>query len=87
LYLQFSKNKKKFSKIVKSDENITIMTAVLDKKLVKDALRELITEEPKTFIKLLKEVPNEETLNQDDEFEQLIKKNLTRFEATFKALA
>lgn len=63
------------------------MTAVLDKKLVKDALRELITEEPKTFIKLLKEVPNEETLNQDDEFEQLIKKNLTRFEATFKALA
>jgi hypothetical protein len=87
LYLQFSKNKKKFSKIVKSDENITIMTAVLDKKLVKDALRELITEEPKTFIKLLREVLSEETLNEDNEFEQLIKKNLTRFEATFKALA
>jgi hypothetical protein len=87
LCLQFSKNKKKFSKIVKSDENITIMTAVLDKKLVKDALRELITEEPKTFIKLLREVLSEETLNEDNEFEQLIKKNFTRFEATFKALA
>lgn len=63
------------------------MTAVLDKKLVKDALRELITEEPKTFIKLLREVLSEETLNEDNEFEQLIKKNFTRFEATFKALA
>jgi len=54
---------------------------------VKDALRELITEEPETFIKLLREVLSEEKLNEDDEFEQLIKKNLTRFEATFKALA
>jgi hypothetical protein len=63
------------------------MTAVLDKKIVKDALRELITEEPETFKKLLREVLSEETLNEDDEFEQLIKKNFTRFEATFKALA
>lgn len=58
------------------------MTAVLDKEIVKDALRELISEEPETFKKLLKEV-----LNEDEEFEQLIKKNFTRFEATFKALA
>ena len=63
------------------------MTAVLDKKIVKDALRELITEEPETFKKLLREILSEETLNEDDEFEQLIKKNFTRFEKTFKALA
>ncbi|GAB2641485.1 hypothetical protein GCM10027035_39250 [Emticicia sediminis] len=63
------------------------MTAILDKKIVKDALRELIMEEPETFKKLLKEVFNEETFNEDEEFEQLIKKNFTRFEATFKALA
>lgn len=63
------------------------MTAILDKKLVKDALRELITEEPETFKKLLKEVLNEETLSEDAEFEQLLQKNFTRFEATFKALA
>lgn len=63
------------------------MTAVLDKKIVKDALRELITEEPETFKKLLKEVLSEDTLSEDEEFEQLIKKNFTRFEKTFKALA
>lgn len=63
------------------------MTVVLDKEIVKDTLRELITEEPDTFKKLLKEVLSEEPLNEDEEFEQLIKKNLTRFEATFKALA
>lgn len=63
------------------------MTAVLDKKIVKNALRELIKEEPETFKKLLKEVLSEETLSEDEEFEQLIKRNFTRFEKTFKALA
>ena len=36
------------------------MTAVLDKNIVKDALRELISEEPETFKKLLKEVLSED---------------------------
>lgn len=63
------------------------MTAILDTKIVKDALRELISEEPETFKKLLKEVLNEETLSEDAEFGQLLKKNFTRFEAPFKALA
>ena len=74
-------------KIVKFVKNTTIMTAVLDKKVIKEALRELISEEPETFKNLLKEILNEQTSSLDSEFEHLIQKNFTRFEATFKALA
>ena len=63
------------------------MTATLDKNIVKEALRELIQEEPETFKKLLKEVLAEETASVSDEFEQLVQKNFQRFDATFRALA
>ena len=63
------------------------MAPVLDKSIVKEALRELIREEPETFKSLLKELFTEESLQADDEFEQLIQQNFRRFDATFKALA
>lgn len=60
------------------------MTTVLDKNIVKEALRELIHEEPATFKSFLREIFTE---NQDDEFEQLIQKNFERFDETYRALA
>ncbi|MEI7581545.1 hypothetical protein [Runella sp.] len=67
------------------------MTAIIDKALVKQALKELIQEDPVTFKALLKEVLNESflTANQEEdvEIEQLIYKNFDRYSATFKALA
>lgn len=54
--------------------------------MVKEALRELILEEPSTFKSLLKEILLEEA-NRDEEFEQLLQKNFERFDKTFKALA
>lgn len=62
------------------------MTTVLDMNMVKEALRELILEEPSTFKSLLKEILLEEA-NRDEEFEQLLQKNFERFDKTFKALA
>lgn len=63
------------------------MTAVVDKEMVKNALRELINEEPETFKAILKDILHEESSNTEDKFERLIQKNFKRFEATFKALA
>ncbi len=64
------------------------MTTVLDKNVVKQALRELIQEEPELFKKMLMETVVEEVKNsQDADFEALIRKNFSRYEATFKALA
>jgi hypothetical protein len=67
------------------------MTAIIDKGVVKQALKELIQEDPATFKALLKEVLNESflTANQEEdaEIEQLIYKNFDRYSATFKALA
>ncbi len=63
------------------------MTAILDKQLVKDALRELINEEPQKFKDMLKDLLNEQSLDSNDEFKQFIQKNFKRFDATFKALA
>jgi uncharacterized membrane protein YheB (UPF0754 family) len=60
------------------------MTTVLDKNIVKEALRELIHEEPATFKSFLREIFTEK---QDDEFEQLIQKNFERFDETYRALA
>ncbi len=67
-------------------KNTTIMTAILDKELIKNALRELINEEPDTFKTILKEVLNEQSID-NVQFEQLIQKNFKRFDATFNALA
>ena len=60
------------------------MTSVLNKELVKEALRELIHEEPAVFKSILKEILSEE---QDSEFETLLLKNFDRFDETFRALA
>jgi nucleoside diphosphate kinase len=75
------------TKIVKFVKNTTIMTAVLDKEIVKKALRELINEEPQTFKAILKDILNEQSENSDEQFEKLIQRNFKRFDATFKALA
>ena len=64
------------------------MTTVLDKNVVKQALRELIQEEPELFKKMMMEAVVEEVkTSQDSDFEELIRKNFNRYEATFKALA
>jgi hypothetical protein len=63
------------------------MTVVVDKNIVKEALRELIHEEPDTFKKLLKEILAEQTPSEEDDFERLLQKNFQRFDATFRALA
>lgn len=59
----------------------------MDKEVLKEALRELIREEPDTFKALIKEVLTEEKKNVDEEFEQLLQKNFDRFGDTFRALA
>ncbi len=63
------------------------MTTVLDKDIVKQALRELIREEPATFRTLLKEVFVEEQISRKEKFDQLLKKNFQRFDKTYRALA
>ena len=64
------------------------MTVVLDKSIVKQALRELIQEEPELFKKMLLETAIEDAkTSQDADFEALIRKNFNRYEETFKALA
>lgn len=63
------------------------MDAIVNKDMVKEALRELIHEEPETFKEMLKEIMAEGVRSSDDEFEQLIQRNFQRFDATFKALA
>ncbi|MBO0949303.1 hypothetical protein [Fibrella forsythiae] len=65
------------------------MTQMVDKGLVKEALRELIQEEPELFRNMLKEILSETTISADNdaEFDQLVQQNFQRFDATFKALA
>ncbi len=63
------------------------MEATIDKNVVKEALRELIREEPDTFKSMLREILTQPTNSTDDEFEQLIQQNFQRFDATFRALA
>lgn len=63
------------------------MDITLDKGVVKEALRELIQEEPETFKRLLKEVLSEESRQSQESFEELVQRNFQRFDATFRALA
>ena len=70
------------------------MNAVLDKDMVKEALRELIHEEPETFKTMLKEILAE-MLQQDDtakqtkrqRLEQIVNEDFAEYEAVFRALA
>ncbi|MEZ0487153.1 hypothetical protein [Fibrella aquatica] len=64
------------------------MTQVVDKGLIKEALRELIHEEPELFRTMLKELLSEAANSDEDAgFDQLMLRNFQRFDATFKALA
>lgn len=64
------------------------MTAVLDKTLIKQALRELIHEEPDTFKGFLKDILRESSeISEEEQFDALIQKNFQRFGETFRALA
>ena len=63
------------------------MTAVIDKEMLKKALRELFVEEPNTIKEYLREAIKEQSVDSENEFERLIQKNFNRFDATFKALA
>ncbi|GHB88140.1 hypothetical protein [Persicitalea jodogahamensis] len=63
------------------------MATVLDKETVKEALRELIHEEPDTFKTLLKEIFTEENSGNDEEFDRLLKENFEKYGDTFRALA
>ncbi len=62
------------------------MVNTLDKETVKIALKELMQEESVQFKDFIKKIISE-SINEDLEFEQLIKKNFERFEATYRALA
>ncbi len=63
------------------------MATVLDKEIVKEALRELIYEDKSLFRDLLKDVFNIKNTVDDDEFNELLKKNFMRFDETFRALS
>lgn len=63
------------------------MDAAIDKTMLKEALRELIQEEPDTFRNMLREIFTVSKNQEDDEFEQLIQRNFQRFDDTFRALA
>jgi 2-oxo-4-hydroxy-4-carboxy--5-ureidoimidazoline (OHCU) decarboxylase len=73
------------------------MTMVVDKGVLKEALRELIHEEPEVFRNLGRDAladntgnPSQQTdlsLVDDEEFDRFTQLNFQRFEATFRALA
>jgi hypothetical protein len=64
------------------------MTTVIDKTLLKEALRELIREEPVTFKNILKDILKESSeISEDEQFDVLINQNFQRFGETFRALA
>jgi hypothetical protein len=64
------------------------MTAVLDKTLIKQALRELIHEEPAMFKGFLKDILRESSeISEEEQFNALIQQNFQRFGETFRALA
>jgi hypothetical protein len=67
------------------------MGTVIDKDMLKEALRELIEQEPSTFKNMLKEIMNEEAQLSENELDVksalLLQKNFNRYAATFKALA
>ena len=62
------------------------MTAIVDKEMLKDALRELLVEDTGTFKKNFKEILSEEK-DDNEEFNHFLKANFKRFDATFRALA
>ena len=59
---------------------------VVDKETVKEALRELIREEPDAFKAILKEIFNKNP-SEEEEFDQLLSRNFKQYGETFRALA
>lgn len=62
------------------------MVSTLDKETVKIALKELMQEDSFEFQAFIKKII-EESINDDIEFEKLIKQNFKKFDATYRALA
>jgi len=62
------------------------MMNVVDKETVKEALRELIREEPDAFKAILKEIFNKNP-SEEEEFDQLLSRNFKQYGETFRALA
>jgi hypothetical protein len=65
----------------------TIMTTVAEREELKKVILELIKEDNSEIKNLLKDIIAETIHDSDKEFDDLLKKNFTRFEKTFKALA
>lgn len=71
------------------------MTTVLDKNVVKEALRDLIREEPAIFKSIIREVLTEDGPGQDEEsikarrqrLEEIVKEDFDEYGEVFKALA
>jgi hypothetical protein len=63
------------------------MATVLEKEIIKTALRELFIEEPDTIKAMLKDIILEEQLISNSKFDELLNKNFNRFDETFRALA
>ncbi len=62
------------------------MTAVIDKKILKEALRELFIEEPDYISELLTEV-NAEQKSKKQRLLEIVKEDFEEYDSVFKALA
>ena len=67
-------------------ENNKKMTAIIDKKILKEALRELFIEEPNYMGKLLSEV-NAEQKSKKQRLLEIVKEDFEEYDSVFKALA
>lgn len=63
------------------------MASIIDKELVKQALKELMVEEPDFFKELLAELFHKDELVDELKYKTLTNKNFKRFDETFTNLA
>jgi hypothetical protein len=63
------------------------MTTMAEREELKKVILELINEDNSEIKNIIKEIVSETIQDSDMEFDKLLKKNFTRFEKTFKALA
>jgi DNA-binding ferritin-like protein len=63
------------------------MTTVAEREELKKVILELIKEDNSELKNIIREIISETIQDSDKEFDDLLKKNFTRFEKTFKALA
>lgn len=62
------------------------MVSIIDKELVKQALKELMIEDPDFFKDLISELFHEDETGDEKKYEILTKQNFKRFDETFKNL-